>query len=287
MIIVKLQGGLGNQMFQYATARGIKNEDIILDNYFLKNNTQASGTFTPRKYGLSAFKLLRAKIATDTFSKTLNGKKGIYKYLKWGAFKFISYLKHEDDSIFIDLSKIKTPNIYLDGYFQDENYFIHIREQILADFTFPAVSYENIAIEKEIRKSDNPVSIQIRRGDFLKPALLVFNGLLPIAYYKQAIKIIESKTSDQRYFIFSDDPEWCQSAFKFLGERAILASGNAVEEWEDMYLMSLCKHNIVANSSYSWWGAWLNNHPDKIVITPEKWFYDIKTNIIPTRWIKL
>jgi hypothetical protein len=288
MVIVKLQGGLGNQLFQYAAARAVaKDERLILDTYFLNNNTKSTDTFTTRNYELAAFKKLRAKNATHTFSNMLNKKTGIYKYLNKVVFKYLQYIGHFTESEFLDFSKIKAKNLYLDGYFQDENYFKQIRGQLLADLTFPVVNKNNQAIEQQIRGAANPVSIHVRRGDFLKPALLVFNGLLPISHYQEAIAIIESRTVNPHYFIFSDDPEWCKSSFKFLGNNATIASGHSVGDWEDMALMRLCRHNIVANSSYSWWGAWLNTNPGKIVIAPQKWFYDMETNIIPSAWIKL
>ena len=180
-------------------------------------------------------------------------------------------------------------DIYLQGYFQSEKYFSSsfstIRnEYYLKDFHLSDLS----GVRREILDS-NSVSLHIRRGDYQNPKILEIHGVLPIEYYLRAIRHLQQSLSHPKFYIFSDAPEKAFADLKLPG--ATIVSGKETNNhFEDLYLMSQCKHNIIANSSFSWWGAWLNNNPDKIVIGPKKWFnqgpkdtYDI----MPESWIKM
>jgi hypothetical protein len=188
---------------------------------------------------------------------------------------------------FINLKTIKSSSVYLDGYFQSEDYFKSIREQLLSDFQFPGLNETARELENEIAASGTAVGVHVRRGDYLKPDILAYHGVLPLAYYQQAKREIESSVTNPHYFVFSDDPEWCRSNFSFLGSNAKIVSQAVDNAWTDMYLMSLCKHHIIANSSYSWWAAWLNKNPEKLVVAPKNWFASIAIEIVPSKWKKI
>ncbi|MET4083633.1 hypothetical protein ABIB40_003605 [Pedobacter sp. UYP30] len=283
MIIVKLQGGLGNQMFQYATAKSVASHSkVYLDTSFLEQKTQSNESFTNRKLALSIFENINLNKASKLLTWLLKNKYPLKNIISQ---RIVSVYQSELNE-WIDFKSLKFSHLYMDGYFQNENYFSEIRDQLLTDFSFQQVSEANTAVEKKISSDTNAVSIHIRRGDYLKPAINAFHGLLPISYYQSAIKMIEETNNNVHYYIFSDEPDWCRQNFKFLKNFTIV-SNEHIKDWEDMYLMSICKHNIIANSSYSWWAAWLNNNPDKKIIAPKNWFAKTPIDIVPKEWTKI
>ncbi|WPU91637.1 alpha-1,2-fucosyltransferase [Mucilaginibacter sabulilitoris] len=286
MIITKLQGGLGNQMFQYAAAKaGTQSGYVFFDRSFLKRQPVSGTAFTARAYELYIFRNIKGKFLKAGTAGLFTSRHRVYSMLRRGLSIKCDHIIQTEKNEFVDLSGINKAHTYLDGYFQNERYFKNIRGQLLEDFNFPAMI--NTGAKQAVMSVVNPVSIHVRRGDYLKPAINAYHGLLSLSYYKKAMEVIEQTVSDPHYFIFSDDPEWCRDSFGFLGSRATVLSKRADPHWQDMYLMTLCKHNIIANSSYSWWAAWLNKNPDKIVTAPQKWFVDHDAQITPQEWIKL
>ena len=279
MVIVKIQGGLGNQMFQYAAAKSItKSGRVYLDLIFITNNTVSNTGFTARDLEITLFKNTKIKTANSLISKIYRSSKFKLPWLRL----LLKITKLTDDN-FNSAPDFK--NHYLDGYFQNPKYFEKIRAELLKDFEFPEVDKTTNFLKETIENTKNSVALHVRRGDYLKPEVNKHHGVLPIKYYQGAFTYVESHLDDTHYFIFSDDPEWCSTNFDFIKKKTIL-SGNQFA-WTDMYLMGCCKHNIVANSSFSWWGAWLNQNIDKIVVAPKKWFNSIETNIVPPTWICL
>ena len=285
MIIIKLIGGLGNQLFQYSLGRSlsIKNNDILkLDlSDFTKDN--------PRSYSLGYFNIIE-NFATEEDIKRVK-KSGIGKladklkpYYKRSVIKYKGY---DFDSNILKLSG----NFYLDGYWQSEKYFKEIENVIKKEITLkeplPSKYYELI---NAIKNSDS-VSVHIRRGDYVanKKFSKIYNSL-DEKNYQRAIKFIAEKISDPRFFIFSDDIEWAKRNLDIPYPKIFVSDETEMKDYEELILMSLCKHNITANSSFSWWGAWLNENTDKIVISPDKWFNDKIGNakdLIPENWIRL
>jgi hypothetical protein len=181
-------------------------------------------------------------------------------------------------------------NVLLNGYWQSEKYFLNIKEQLLNEIT---PNYEFTLKGKfyhyEISKS-KAVSIHVRRGDYLNmPSAIDFHGTCSMDYYKSAILKLDEKFSDLKYFIFSDDINWCKSEFNFLKSPIFIEEEPEKKSSQDLFLMSYCKHNIIANSSYSWWAAWLNKSHSKLVIAPKKWFANKlnDSDICPETWIRL
>lgn len=195
----------------------------------------------------------------------------------------------ENDPFLFDEVKLKAkgPKLYW-GYWQNQSYFIDIEQEIRTAFKFKnELSETNENYLQHICRS-NSISLHIRRGDYVGHESL--GGLCSLNYYKEAIDIIEAKIENPSFFIFSDDMEWCKSNLP-LPQKTVFVEGNkGPSSYVDMQLMSNCKHNIIANSSFSWWGAWLNENPNKIVIAPSKWINDDNYNdsdIIPKTWIKI
>lgn len=184
----------------------------------------------------------------------------------------------------------KYKKIFYIGYWQSELYFKEEESKIRQVYSFPELKdLKNKKVLSMIEKKES-VSIHIRRGDYLNVPEL--NGLAPIEYYKRAITYIRERVENPIFLIFSNDIEWCKQNFNFLENQVIYVDWNIKENsYKDMQLMSLCQHNIIPNSSFSWWGAWLNKNPKKIVIGPEKWFTDNSglnyEDIIPKSWIKI
>lgn len=282
MVIVKLMGGLGNQMFQYATARALA-EKIYFDHRFLNNNNTSSDDFTPRSYELQIFKKIKAKKINSYLLRLLLSKNKKYKLLKnILSFKITNV---NDDNVNEILTKQNlTESLFLDGYFQNSLYFNQIRNSIINEFTFPKLADKYVDLLNEIEHSES-VAIHVRRGDYLKQSINKYHGVLPLSYYQDAVNLMENKFTQPTYYIFSDDPAWCAENLTFLEEKKIISKEN--DAWIDMFLISKCKHQIIANSSFSWWGAWLNQNVKKMVIAPKKWFSSAETNIVPKEWISL
>lgn len=284
MKIVNLLGGLGNQMFQYALYLSLKEKgfetkvDVTqFENYKLHNGYELEEIFSvsPEYATYNEVKELssirRSEVCTKILRKFFHNKKT--EYLERATHIF-------DQNVFLTEG-----DTYYQGYWQNEKYFKNIRNIILTEFNFQNhLSDNNSKILSEI-KSTNSVSIHVRRGDYLHDSSL--NSICDVNYYTKAIKTIESKIVDPKYFIFSDDIVWCEQNFK-ISNCTFISWNKGNKSYVDMQLMSNCKHNIIANSSFSWWAAWLNNNENKIIITPDRWTNKNKVeDIIPKTWIKI
>lgn len=282
MIIIKLMGGIGNQMFQYAAGRrlAIKHKTILkLDLTFLLDRTPRKNS-TYRDYELGAFNI-QENIVDPLDNKILMVKQ---KLKLINLVNELHYQFHE--------STLSAPdNSYLEGYWQSEKYFKDVEDLIRNEFT---VKFKAEGINKKIAEEINSceaVSLHIRRGDYASnPEINKYHGLCPLEYYQKALKKITSCIENPHIFIFSNDPEWAQKNLDFEHPFKFITNNIGDKSYEDLRLMSLCRHNIIANSSFSWWGAWLNRNPDKIVIAPRKWFNDPSINtddLIPENWIRI
>ena len=276
MLIVHLRGGLGNQMFQYAlylaASESGKKASLDLSHFNKKNQST--------QYELG-----------NTFSIHTAALPLWEKVLVKASWKFLHLLhqvpyKETDRSFGIFDKKVTTLQFaYLKGYWQSEKYFEGISKTIRQHFTFPPFSdHKNKQLLEQIVQR-NSVSIHIRRGDYLKNKL---NWSLDIDYYNRAIQLIKEKVTAPDFFIFSDDTQWAEENIKVTNCHFINWN-KGDDSFRDMQLMSNCKHNIIANSSFSWWGAWLNNNEEKIVIAPDKWLSTMEgtRDIIPDSWIQL
>ena len=185
----------------------------------------------------------------------------------------------------------KTPrNSYISGYWQSEQYFQDHISIIRSDFKFKIpFSEHNAELAKKIGQV-NAVSLHVRRGDYAaNPIVLATHGLCSLQYYKEAIRFVSERVNEPYFFIFSDDIEWVKDNLEIGFQHQYIDHNYGLESYNDMRLMSLCQHHIIANSSFSWWGAWLNPSPAKLVVSPEKWFSNDNqaTDLIPREWVRL
>lgn len=292
MIIVKLMGGLGNQMFQYAAARSISwrhGTSLKLDLSFLEGDQAGN---TPRKYELGNYCITAEKASRwETITMSGRGRTRLESTIVLKYQEVAGHTVFRERSFNFDPQLFAVPdNVYLEGYWQSERYFTDIREIIRKEFTVktPLID-KNMELANEI-KAVNAVSIHIRRGDYvLNEKTREFHGICNLEYYLQAEEMVAQTLVNPHFFVFSDDPKWVADNLK-LRHPARYVSHNDSIAHEDLRLMSLCRHHVIANSSFSWWGAWLSNNPDKLVIAPKRWFNDplLDTrDLIPSDWQRL
>ena len=180
---------------------------------------------------------------------------------------------------------------YLLGYWQSERYFVDRAQTIRANFTFRhPLSDRNSDLARKIN-AVNSVSLHIRRGDYVtNPQIAISHGVCPQSYYKAAIEYIREHVDGPHFFVFSDDPDWVKAELSLQGRFCLVDHNRGAESYNDMRLMSMCRHHIIANSTFSWWGAWLNPSPTKIVIAPRLWFNNHAADardLFPEGWITL
>lgn len=290
MIVVQLTGGMGNQMFQYSVGRhlAIKNKTVLkLDVSFFE-------TYEWHEYSLAPF-CLEASIATE---QELRGYKNTNISL-WQRFlkKFkiasdIKFAKIVESGLEFHPDVLDVPdNTYLEGYFQSEKYFDAIKAQIKKELSIKILPTPANQLIIDQIKSSNSVSLHIRRGVYASvPEVNKAHGLKPLAYYYDSLDFIKSKTNDFTVFVFSDDIVWAKENLKLETNHVFVDQNNDKTDYEDIRMMSLCKHNILANSTFSWWAAWLNENPEKIVIAPKVWYNDTSRNtqdLIPEGWVRI
>ncbi len=291
MIIVKLQGGLGNQMFQYALGKIIElkyESHLLLDVEFYNDQIKKKG-FTPRQFALQVFDCDIKKVNPEIIQSFLSPS--IINQLKRHFNMPHNKIYFENTPLFDKDLFLLTPPLYISGYFQSEKYFLNHQSFVRDLFKFPHNAFlDNKHILNDF-KLNNSVSVHFRRGDYIADEVTnKFHGICSLDYYLKAFELICSKLSSPKFYIFSDDIEWVEKSISHWKYNVEFIKTQTLDTWIDMFLMSQCRHNIIANSSYSWWSAWLNNNDDKIVIAPQKWFnhqdYLIE-DIIPEMWIKL
>jgi hypothetical protein len=290
MIIATLQGGMGNQMFQYAAARALaqkKNTGLRLYTGLLAPETPG---VTARKYELEVFNFTHG-FATSaeleyfkTVALTTRVKNKVLPYYKKKTYTEPYF--HYDENFFKTSSKV-----LLDGYWQSEKYFKHIGGIIRKDFkiTAPLSKITEALFLKIV--SCNAVSLHIRRGDYVSnPETQRVHGNCELDYYNEALAIVAGKAGAISLFVFSDDIAWAKKNIKTNFPATFVEHTDAQHAYEDLYLMSHCKHNIIANSSFSWWAGWLNSNENKIVVAPSRWFNDYAADtkdLLPEEWIEV
>ncbi len=286
MIIVKVIGGLGNQMFCYAYAKAlqVRGHDVKIDISECEIK-KLHGGYQLDKYKTDISIATKKEISTilsNSLMKKIFSKIGILQKNQINEKLLLFDQK---------LLNIKD-NSYISGYFQSDNYFKNIRSILLNHFlTNNEISDYSKKIKKLIQESENSCSLHIRRGDYTNSVnKKIYNTCNP-DYYKKALGYIKEYNEKTDFFIFSDDINWVKNNLQIKNATYIQNIDNKIPH-EDIYLMSLCKNNIIANSSFSWWGAWLNKYNKKIVIAPKRWFLDKKLyaqskDIVPIEWKKL
>ncbi|WP_027714731.1 alpha-1,2-fucosyltransferase [Desulfuromonas sp. TF] len=297
MIIVRLMGGLGNQMFQYAAARRLAlqhDAELAFDSGYF---AQAPPEDTPRRYELGHLGI-RARFAGPDEVAELSGRcRDCWQRMRLhlrrlsGFSHYRSHIVKERTGRF-DPEVLTLPdNVYLQGYWHSERYFNDQAEIIRRELAVrtPLVG-QNLELSKHIGRVD-AVAVHVRRGDYATSGKTrAFHGLLSPSYYANAMSALRAQVTDPHIFVFSDDSEWVANHLR-LDVPTTYVNHNPPDRGHlDMQLMSLCRHAIIANSSFSWWGAWLIDNPDKVVVAPQRWFAepDRQTaDLLPAGWLQV
>lgn len=266
-----LLGGLGNQMFQYAAGRTLARHfghPLVLDTTPLHR----AGSHTPRAFELNAF---RIEAEVDTLTR-----------------RALRRLITVQDSVPLSDWPQRIPRgSRLDGYWQNPAFFAPIRQCLLNEFALSRTPGEYpTQLADQIRRSVQPVSVHFRRGDYVNhPTAAAFHGTCSPEYYEVALGCIRQQVPNATCFVFSDDPDWVRAEAR-LPESHVLVDSRRSTSAEDIWLMSLCRHHVVANSSFSWWGAWLSQSQG-LKIAPKRWFIDeqaaAQERLVPPDWRRL
>lgn len=292
MIIVKLIGGLGNQLFQYAIGRKLS----LFHNTIFKLDISWFKQQETRKYKLNHFSINSIIATEEEVAPFLKNNSRINRNIS--RFKKVLFpslqLKYiAEKTVDFDPPILDAPdNIYLDGYWQSERYFRDIMPVLDKEFVVRnQPDKTNQEILDFINQKNNPVCIHIRRGDYLtNPTTNRYHGVMPVNYYNSGIELLQKRIKDPHFFVFSDDPEVVRERLHFKSPVTFVTHNPPEKDYEDFRLMSKCRHFIIANSSFSWWAAYLSKGQNKTVIAPSIWFTGISYNPrdrIPENWIEL
>ena len=279
MIITRLHGRLGNQMFQYAAAAGLAarlGTQVALD---------ARGTIA-RGEGVLTRVFDLPVVGPDPLPPLKSD--GLLRYGLWRAFGSQPKFRREQGLGYNPQIEGWADGTYLHGYWQSEAYFAHVAQDIRAAFAFPEfTNTQNAEMAARIAEVQ-AISLHVRRGDYVS---LNAHVLCDQAYYEAALaRILQEMTGTPTVFVFSDDPQWAKDNLPLPVEKVVVDFNGPETDFEDMRLMSLCQHNIIGNSSFSWWAAWLNQHVGKQVTGPSKWFGDpnlSNPDILPPDWHRI
>lgn len=293
---IKVCGGLGNQMFQYAFYKALSKKrqdyDVYLDTYWftlikkeLPEHQKLTDDFTPRKYELDLFKNINPKFIPQETVKAYFAQRSKPNQTQREILEekmIVEKSAFEYDEKLLEVQ----PKRFFSGYFQNEEYFKHFKDELVKDFELPEFDKKdkhNQKLLKEIQNS-NSVMIHIRRGDYL-----TLNQELPLEYYKKAVEYIIENVKKPKFYVFGiDSDEFIKKElklkhkFKFIGNK----NHENNEDWKDFKLMQECKHAIIANSAFSWWAAWLGDYQGKIVTAPSPWL-DNHDECICKNWVKI
>lgn len=290
MIIVRLIGGLGNQLFQYSLGRQLAK----INNTELKLDVAGFAKYPLRSYGLGVFQI-QESFATRSdvravagigwrLAQRLRGRIGCPPH-----HRRTGYILETEPGFDPEILQLPD-NVYLDGYWQSEQYFSAIMTSIRRELTVMTPQYgRNLELATLIRVC-NSVSIHIRRGDYVTdPQTNRFHGECSLDYYATCISEMSKMTESPHFFVFSDDTEWARANLKLSSQMTFVDHNGPSDAYEDLRLMSQCRHHVIANSSFSWWGAWLNASQNKIVFAPKQWLAaeNLKgksDEIIPAAW---
>lgn len=295
MIIIEFKGGLGNQMFQYAfyeklkhLGKNVKGDVNSFYQSVINDSSGAHKNATKRKFELELFSNISIEQAEDGIRQRYEKKARNLVYRVVGKLVYYRRKIYTERNLNFDRNMYKLNDGYLSGYWQSPKYFADMREELLKKFSFPEIEdSRNKEYLRKIRES-NSVCIHVRRGDYLtQENQPLYGNICTLEYYRKAIQYFEEKYKDVIFFVFSNDIEWTKKNLKM--KNAVYVQGNNEENgYKDMYLMTQCNHNIIANSSFSWWGAWLNQNKNQEVVAPLKWLNTQEVrDIWCENWIKI
>lgn len=287
MVIVRIWEGLGNQMFQYAYARALKAKGIEVgldldktcDTIFAKYKNHS-----PRENAIENFRITIPSVMGEHCRNYsyLNNDTVVRKIIFWLACHSLWKYRFYEETI--QAYSKRTARIrgdcYVKGWFQSEKYFMDIRSELLKEF-IPKKKIRISGNLKNVLADKQSVSVHIRRGDYVK----IYQAL-NAAYYKKAIEYLKGVYDNPVFLLFSDDLDWVKENIPMNGRYMYVNENGRLKDYEELFIMSRCRSNIIANSTFSWWAAWLNQNADKHVIAPKKWM-ESQGNIVPEDWTLL
>lgn len=294
--IVKLNGGLGNQMFQFAFSYALAKKtgaEILYDySYFSETDNELARI---RNYELAAFNLECPEAGGNDIDLIVpEDARKLYEKFLGDVFKIKKFAPQKNmvrqSDAYKYSKRFSDPKMYYyEGYYQNEKFFKEYRNELIECFSIKGELDEKNQSVIDAINSTESVSLHIRRGDYVTlQCSKDFHGLCPLDYYQKAIEYIAKKVKKPHFYLFSDDIDWIVKNLKIDYPYTII-NFNQDKGWLDLNLMKNCKHNVIANSSFSWWAAWLNENPEKIVIAPKNWVAkkNVKCDIVPKDWVKL
>ena len=298
MIVVQLTGGLGNQMFQYATARALaarRRTELVLDSSWIDGGG-GSVTGELRRYELGCFELDAPLVPVERVARLPRSRAArLRRLLPRGGRPVLHEMVEPPFGRPLPALLDAPDDSYLRGYWQNTTYFEHAEPLLRRDFTFrPAIVERSADVAAAISTSPRPTaSVHVRRSDYVAdPGVRERMGPLEPEYYRRALAAVAERAGRVRTFVFTDDPEWCESHLERDADADILGATRAEgDTWASfMHLMTLCDHHVLANSSFGWWGAWLDPRADKIVVAPEPWLQDPRwdnSRRLPESWLRV
>ncbi len=294
MIVVRVKGGLGNQMFQYAAGlrlAHVRQVELKLDLSYYKRPPEGS---TPRKFELDRLNI-SAPVAIPEeigcFTRDPAGgrrwRRLVLRLLGASGRPWI-----REDTPRFDPRVLRAPrDAYLDGYWQSERYFGDVVDRVRSEFTFrDPLEGKSREIADRIGSCES-VSLHVRRADYISHSRAAArHGTCPLEYYRRAVAEINRRVGHPEFYVFSDDAKWAREYIQTEFPSTFVDHNDPEYGFDDMHLMSLCRHHVIANSSFSWWGAWLSRPLNRIVIGPRRWFADSESasaDLLPTDWLRL
>ena len=278
MRLIKMIGGLGNQMFIYAFYLQMRKRfpGTRIDLSDMRHYHAHNGYELDRVFGISDREFCIAK--------------PLKKVLEFLFFKVILERKQNLETMEAFTKSYAYPFLYFKGFYQSERFFKDVEGEVRQAFTFDLnkANAESQTLARQIQENPHAVSLHVRRGDYMEPKFYKRYGTVcSQAYFQRAVEMMLAQVPQAHFYIFSDDVEWVQQNLR-LPRATVVSCNRGADSWQDMMLMSLCRHNIICNSTFSWWGAWLNANPEKRVIAPSRWLADTDMPyIIPETWIKV
>ena len=277
MRLIKMIGGLGNQMFIYAFYLQMRKRfpGTRIDLSDMRHYHAHNGYELDRVFGISDREFCIAK--------------PLKKVLEFLFFKVILERKQNLETMEAFTKSYAYPFLYFKGFYQSERFFKDVEGEVRQAFAFDLnkANAESQTLARKIQENPHAVSLHVRRGDYMEPKFYKRYGTVcSQAYFQRAVEMMLAQVPQAHFYIFSDDVEWVQQNLR-LPRATVVSCNRGADSWQDMMLMSLCRHNIICNSTFSWWGAWLNANPEKRVIAPSRWLADVDMPyIIPETWIK-
>jgi hypothetical protein len=299
-LTVYCQGGLGNQLFQFIVGYVLANKNKIN----LRINIERLNSYE-RQFELHRFPEINRLYISKNNNYNFFAKTYLFLYPKFyvilkilGIYRLINLFLEKNKEKFEKspfvfnedlLNKKIVNNVSITGFFQSEKYFIHYKKIVLKLLRFPETKNKLLQNYLDLIKNKNSVAIHVRRGDYLKnPKARYFYNILGEDYYKKSINYVKKRVKNPIFFIFSDDINLVKNTFLIFKDKKYIFI-DTKSSFDDLYLMSNCKNFIIANSTFSWWGAWLSKNKHKVVCAPKKWLRaKISTpDIIPRSWVKI